>query len=233
MSEEQLGQQQQQEQGAGTGGNQEGLSIETVLGAIDSNPELKKSLTSQLLNKETVDSFLDTEAGKSILSPRLDSFASKSIESWKSKNLDTIVQDRLQELNPPETQEQVQLRQLQSQMKQIQAEKDRLAMESIASGALAAAGLPSSFADYVIGDSPEATKHNVNSLDVEINNLLTQRVEEKVKTLSAQTAPTNQDQGHGGNGAGSARTLNDLSPQEAMDLYNKNPNEYMRLKRLS
>ncbi|WP_343091550.1 capsid assembly scaffolding protein Gp46 family protein, partial [Clostridioides difficile] len=97
------------------------------------------------------------------------------------------VQERLQELNPPETQEQIQLRQMQSQLKEIQAEKDRLAMQSVASAALAATGLPASFADYVIGDSPEATKHNVNSLDVEINNLLSQRVEEKVKGLAAQT----------------------------------------------
>lgn len=232
MSEEQLNPQAQSQEGAGTGSVAEGLSVETVLGAIESNPELKKTLTSQLLNKDTVNSFLDSEAGRSILSPRLDSFASKSIESWKAKNLEPIVQERLQELNPPETQEQVQLRQMQSQLKEIQAEKDRLAMQSVASSALAATGLPASLVDFVIGDSPEATKHNVNSLDVEINNLLSQRVDEKVKTLSAQAAPNNQDQGSSGK-AGSAKSLNDLTPQEAMDLYNKNPNEYMRLKRLS
>ncbi|MGN9307578.1 hypothetical protein, partial [Enterococcus faecium] len=74
---------------------------------------------SQFLNKDTVGSFLETEAGKSIISPRLDQFASKAIESWKSKHLEGIVQERLQELNPPETQEQIQLRQMQSQLKEI------------------------------------------------------------------------------------------------------------------
>ncbi|MGH2257530.1 capsid assembly scaffolding protein Gp46 family protein, partial [Enterococcus faecalis] len=77
-----------------------------------------------------------------MISPRLDQFASKAIESWKSKHLEGIVQERLQELNPPETQEQIQLRQMQSQLKEIQAEKDRLAMQSVASAALAATGLP-------------------------------------------------------------------------------------------
>ncbi|MGO5269268.1 DUF4355 domain-containing protein, partial [Parafannyhessea umbonata] len=157
---------------------------------------------------------------------------SKAIESWKSKHLEGIVQERLQELNPPETQEQIQLRQMQSQLKEIQAEKDRLAMQSVASAALAATGLPASFADYVIGDSPEATKHNVNSLDVEINNLLSQRVEEKVKGLAAQTAPSNQDI-VGVGGQREAKSLFDLSPQEAMQLKASNPAKYEALRRNS
>ncbi|MGZ7310536.1 hypothetical protein ACXWQL_09425, partial [Streptococcus pyogenes] len=76
------------EQGNGTAEGTEGLSVETVLGAIESNPELRKSVESQFLNKDTVGSFLETEAGKSIISPRLDQFASKAIESWKSKHLE-------------------------------------------------------------------------------------------------------------------------------------------------
>lgn len=220
------------EQGNGTAEGTEGLSVETVLGAIESNPELRKSVESQFLNKDTVGSFLETEAGKSIISPRLDQFASKAIESWKSKHLEGIVQERLQELNPPETQEQIQLRQMQSQLKEIQAEKDRLAMQSVASAALAATGLPASFADYVIGDSPEATKHNVNSLDVEINNLLSQRVEEKVKGIAAQTAPSNQDT-VGVGGQREAKSLFDLSPQEAMQLKASNPAKYEALRRNS
>ncbi|MGO5491975.1 capsid assembly scaffolding protein Gp46 family protein, partial [Acidaminococcus sp. HCP3S3_H5] len=102
----------------------------------------------------------------------------------------------------------------------------------VASAALAATGLPASFADYVIGDSPEATKHNVNSLDVEINNLLSQRVEEKVKGLAAQTAPSNQDI-VGVGGQREAKSLFDLSPQEAMQLKASNPAKYEALRRNS
>lgn len=221
-----------QDQGNGTAGGAEGLSVETVLGAIESNPEVRKTVESQFLNKDSVSNFLETEAGKSIISPRLDQFASKAIESWKSKHLEGIVQERLQELNPPETQEQIQLRQMQSQLAQIQAEKDHLAMQSVAANALAATGLPASFAEYVIGDSPEATKHNVNSLDVEINNLLSQRVEEKVKGIAAQTAPANQDT-VGAGGQREAKSLFDLSPQEAMQLKASNPAKYEALRRNS
>lgn len=222
MSEEQFG------NNGGTGNETEGLSVEAVLGAIENNPEMKQTLATQLLTPDTVSSYLDTEQGKSIISPRLDSFASKAIESWKSKHLDEIVTQRVNELNPAETEEQRQLRQVQAKLKEIEAEKDRLALQSVATAALTNVGLPSVFADYVIGDSPEATKHNVNSLDVEINTLLSQRMEEKVKGLAAQTAPANMDSGNGGQG-NAQKSLSDMTPQEAVELKRTNPARYAAL----
>lgn len=225
MAEEQIDQQGQ----GGTAAAQEGLSVEAVLGAVESNPELKTALSTQFLTPDVVGSYLDTEQGKSIISPRLDSFASKAIESWKTKHLDDIVLQRVNELNPAETEEQRQLRAMQSQIKEIQAEKDRLSLQGVASSALANAGLPTSLADYVIGDSPEATKHNVNSLDVEISTLLSQRMEEKVKGLAASTAPTNMDQAGGGIGK-EGKSFYDLSPQEAMELKRTNPQRYAAMR---
>lgn len=205
------------------------LSPEVIVGAIEANPELAQAIQPHVLTKDAVSSFLKTDEGLGIVAPMIDQSVSKGINAWKEKNLENIVQERLAELNPAETPEQKQLKQMQAQMAAIQKDKQMLEMRGVAQEALAKAGLPASLAGYVLSDNPEAVKHKVSELDIEIQNIVSGIVDQKVAGIAAKAAPANTDDMSGLSGSKNVERLTDLTVEEATELARTNPAKYRQL----
>lgn len=210
-------------------GQQVELSPEVIVGAIEANPELAQAIQPHVLTKDAVSSFLKTDEGLGVVAPMIDQSVSKGINAWKEKNLENIVQERLAELNPAETPEQKQLKQMQAQMAAIQKDKQMLEMRGVAQEALAKAGLPASLAGYVLSDNPEAVKHKVSELDIEIQNIVSGIVDQKVAGIAAKAAPTNTDDMSGLGGSKNVERLTDLTVEEATELARTNPAKYRQL----
>lgn len=210
-------------------GQQVDLTPEVIVGAIESNPELAQAIQPHVLTKDAVSSFLKTDEGLSVVAPMIDQSVSKGINAWKEKNLENIVQERLAELNPAETPEQKQLKQMQAQMAAIQKDKQMLEMRGVAQEALAKAGLPASLAGYVLSDNPEAVKHKVSELDIEIQNIVSGLVDQKVAGIAAKAAPTNSDDMSNIGGSKTVERLTDLTVEEATELARTNPAKYRQL----
>lgn len=217
-----------EEQGQGQSQQVE-LSPEVIIGAIEANPELAQAIQPHVLTKDAVSSFLKTDEGLGIVAPMIDQSVSKGINAWKEKNLENIVQERLAELNPAETPEQKQLKQMQAQMAAIQKDKQMLEMRGVAQEALAKAGLPASLAGYVLSDNPEAVKHKVSELDIEIQNIVSGIVDQKVAGIAAKAAPANTDDMSGLSGSKNVERLTDLTVEEATELARTNPAKYRQL----
>lgn len=210
-------------------GQQVDLTPEVIVGAIESNPELAQAIQPHVLTKDAVSSFLKTDEGLGVVAPMIDQSVSKGINAWKEKNLENIVQERLAELNPAETPEQKQLKQMQAQMAAIQKDKQMLEMHGVAQEALAKAGLPASLAGYVLSDNPEAVKHKVSELDIEIQNIVSGLVDQKVAGIAAKAAPTNSDDMSNIGGSKTVERLTDLTVEEATELARTNPAKYRQL----
>lgn len=210
-------------------GQQVDLTPEVIVGAIESNPELAQAIQPHVLTKDAVSSFLKTDEGLGVVAPMIDQSVSKGINAWKEKNLENIVQERLAELNPAETPEQKQLKQMQAQMAAIQKDKQMLEMRGVAQEALAKAGLPASLAGYVLSDNPEAVKHKVSELDIEIQNIVSGLVDQKVAGIAAKAAPTNSDDLSNIGGPKTVERLTDLTVEEATELARTNPAKYRQL----
>ncbi|QEM41709.1 hypothetical protein [Enterococcus phage vB_EfaS_EF1c55] len=210
-------------------GQQVDLTPEVIVGAIESNPELAQAIQPHVLTKDAVSSFLKTDEGLGVVAPMIDQSVSKGINAWKEKNLENIVQERLAELNPAETPEQKQLKQMQAQMAAIQKDKQMLEMRGVAQEALAKAGLPASLAGYVLSDNPEAVKHKVSELDIEIQNIVSGLVDQKVAGIAAKAAPTNSDDMSNIGGSKTVERLTDLTVEEATELARTNPAKYRQL----
>lgn len=208
--------------------NVEGLTPEAIIGAIETNPDLLTAIQPHVLNKDTVGSYLQTDEGIGLVAPMIDQSVSKGINAWKEKNLENIIQERVSELNPAETPEQKQLKQLQAQMAAVQKDKQMLEMRGVAQEALGKVGLPASLANYVMADNPEATKHKVNELDVEIQSIVAGLVDAKVSTIAAHTTPTNTDTMTTKSGSGVTK-LTDLTVEEATELARTNPAKFRAL----
>lgn len=204
------------------------LTPEVIVGAIEANPELAQAIQPHVLTKDAVSSYLQTDDGLGIVAPMIDQSVSKGINAWKEKNLENIVQERLSELNPAETPEQKQLKQLQAQMAAVQKDKQMLEMRGVAQEALNKVGLPASLAGYVLSDNPEATKHKVAELDIEIQNIVSGIVDQKVSNIAAKAQPTNTDTMATSTGT-QATKLTDLTVEEATELARTNPAKFRAL----
>lgn len=211
-------------------GNTPEITLEAIQSAFEANPELRNGVTAQIFNKDTVSAFLETDEGLSIIAPKMDSFASKAIETFKTKTMPNIIQEEVSKLNPAETAEQKQLKQMQVQLANIEKEKHQLEMHSIAQEALTSNGLPAAFAGFVVSETPEATRHKVQNLDVEIQALVASQVEAKVGDVAHKAAPSNTDSGNTGIQTNSGKGYFDYSAEELARLADQNPSEYRRLR---
>lgn len=173
--------------------NQPEFDINDILNIVESNEEVATQLQAKFVNPDTVKNFLHTPEGEKVVAPIKDAYASKAIEGWKSKNLDRIIQEKVQELNPPETKEQRELQAMQQRLAAIEKDKQMLEQQQVAAEELSKLGLPSSFSSYIVGDSTEVTKHKAKSLEVEISNFVKQTTDSAIQNYGAATSPSNVD----------------------------------------
>lgn len=195
------------------------LSVDQITAALEANPDLRTSVTSTLVTPDYVSAFIETDQGKSLIAPKLDSYASKAIDGWKNKNLEGIVQQKVAELHPPETPEAKQMAEMRVRLEAIEGEKNKLELRSVASSELSRVGLGPEFLDFITGDSPETIKHHANALEVHISNLVKAKADSNLADLGSKSAPSN----NGGTPPGKGDKMSDYTLSELTELMATNP----------
>ncbi|MBU5214365.1 DUF4355 domain-containing protein [Heyndrickxia oleronia] len=135
------------------------------------------------LSRPTVDGvkgFLDTEEGKKLLQPRLDSNFTKGLETWKQNNLEKLVEE---EVNKRSTKspEQIEIEKLKKQIEDAEKARNR---ESLVNKALKVAkekNLPDGIIDFFIGENEEGTLTNLTKLEEEYSKAVQKAVDEVFK----------------------------------------------------
>lgn len=162
------------------------------------NEEVKKYLGElSAPTVEGVKGFLDTEEGKKLLQPRLDSYFTKGLETWKANNLEKIIEEEINKRSS-KSPEQIEIEKLRKQIED--AEKARL-RESLVNKALKVAkekNLPDGLIDFFVADDEESTLSNLAKLEEEYGKAVQAAVEAKFKENGRQI-----DQGIGGTQTGS------------------------------
>lgn len=202
------------------------LTAETIMGALESNPELHSQLQASLVTPEAVQSFLQTDEGEKVIAPIKDQYASKAIEGFKAKTMPRLIEEEMAKLNPPETKEQRELQAMQQRLATIERDKQTLEQKAVAQNELSKLGLPASFTDFVVGDSAEVTKHRVQSLEIEISNFVQNNTDTALKNYGAQTTPSVVDTAKG---VGDTSDPYSMSIAEATELANTNPAKFQQL----
>lgn len=180
------------------------------------------------ITPEGVTSFLDTEEGKKIIQPRLDSYFTKGLETWKEKTLPSLLDDEIKKKFPDETEEQKRLRNLEDELtKERQA---RVKSELIAKATTLATqkGLPVDLAAYFVGQDEDTTTSNLTTLETIWQQHLQKAVEEKFKEHGRTTPPAGGGGGGGqdkagefGAALGKKQSEGIKSHQEKQDVYFK------------
>lgn len=120
--------------------------------AANENPKITPEFIDQLAKDEVFQKWLQSEK---------DRHFSKSLETWKENNLSTIVEEEIKKRYPEETEEQRQLRELKTQLEQLQRERQREAIRNQAYKQASEKGLPLELLDFFVADDEEKTIANL------------------------------------------------------------------------
>lgn len=176
-------------------------TLEEVKKFLEENKENEevKAFIGELsaVSADKVEGFLETDEGKRLIQPRLDSHFTKGLETWKANNLDALVDAKVKELYPEETEEQKRIRKLE---KELEDQKTAAQREKLLNKAVSYASekqLPADVVEFFIGEDEESTMKNLGAFEEKYNAALQKAIESKFQengrdVQSGSNEPTNQ-----------------------------------------
>lgn len=134
--------------------------VSAYLESQKDNEEIKNYIGG-LVTSDRVENFLNTEEGKKLLQPKLDSYHSKSLKSWQEKNLNSLVDAEVKKRFPDADPKDLEIQNLKKQFEQMQKEATRKDLTNKALKTLQDKKLPSDLVDYFIGQDEDTTNKNL------------------------------------------------------------------------
>ena len=143
-----------------------------------------KNFISGLLNDERVTAYLETENGKKLMQPKYDSYFSKGLETWKSNNLDKLVNEKVKELYPEADPKDTELAAVKAELERMKSESLRKDLTNKALKIANEKGLPTDLVDFFIGSDEKATNANITKFEKAFNDSVGSAVQKKLKDSS-------------------------------------------------
>ncbi|MCY8199801.1 DUF4355 domain-containing protein [Bacillus subtilis] len=146
---------------------------------------------------DKVEGFLETDEGKRLIQPRLDSHFTKGLETWKANNLEALVDAKVKELYPEETEEQKRIRKLEKELEDQRTAAQREKLLNKAVSYASEKQLPADVVEFFIGEDEESTMKNLGAFEEKYNAALQKAIESKFQengrdVQSGSNEPTNQ-----------------------------------------
>jgi len=175
-------------------------------------------------------SFLESnDEAKKILQAERDRAVTKGIETWKTNNLDSIINDKIKELFPEETAEQKRLRELEQKYQNMEKKAKISTLKNKVLNQLTETGLSTKLADVLVGEDEESTMSRFNLVKEIWENSLKAAVEQKFKengrTPSESPNKTNMTKPF------TAQEIENMTFEEINAAYQKNPERFKNLRR--
>ncbi|MFT0800364.1 DUF4355 domain-containing protein [Bacillus swezeyi] len=152
------------------------------------------------VSADKVKGFLETDEGQKLIRPKLDQHFTKSLETWKENNLDDLVNAKVKELYPAETEEQKRIRNLEKELENQKKASQREKLMNTAISYASEKGLPADLVAYFLGDDEETTMSNLGALEEKYSAAVQKAIEDKFKENGRTVEP-------GGGGSGQSEKL--------------------------
>jgi len=156
-----------------------------------------------------------------------DAFFSKSLESWKEKNLSKIVEEEIAKKNPPETPEAKKLAELTKKVQELETGKMRESLRAKVLQEASKKGLPTDFVDYLVGPDEPTTLNNLNTFSEAWTKAAQSKVEEKLKETGLKPHPSDplpKD------GPLTREQVAKMTPEQINEIWKTNPDRFKNLK---
>ena len=191
------------------------------------NEETKNEQATQnkTITLEDVKKYLETDSeGKKWLQAEKDRTVTKGIETWKENNLDKIINEKISEKYPEETEEQKRLKDLEQKLASVENARVRETLRNKALSKLTENGLPTQLADLVVGKDEESTMSKLDMIQQLWDNGMKQQVENKFKENGRQPAesPNKAEKL-------TKEQIAKMSPEKINELFDKSPELFEKL----
>ena len=154
--------------------------------------EDNKQPTPPVFGVEDFKKFMETDEGRKVLNPMFDKRVSTAIETWKSNNIEKVINDELVKRGYVQTDEQKKMLELQNEIASIKKERDVAEKRAVALAELNAQGLNASLLDYIPQDSEESIRNGVTTFKSILDDLVAQEVKKKTAGTGAKPKDVKQ-----------------------------------------
>ena len=173
------------------------------------------------LNPVTTDranAFLNTEDGKRLLQPKLDTYHSKGLDSWRANNLDGLVAAKVKELYPDTDPKDTLMAEMKAEIALMKSDGIHKELTNKALKVATEKKLPVELMEYFIGKDEATTLSNLGKLEAVFSAHIEAIVAERLKGGYVPPA--------GGGGTGAKNPFKqgpDFNLTEQGKIYTENP----------
>lgn len=164
---------------------------------------------------ELFNQLVQTPEGKKEIQRAIDKNFTKGLETWKTNNLEKLVNERYEQLHPTDPREKEILK-LKTELAQKQIQNETIRM-------LEKAEIPVSFCDYFKSDNLETAQSTINTFVEHFNKAVNREV---TKRLPGMTPRTGEQQSF--NWVTKEQFI-EMSYSDRADFYTNHPEEYQRI----
>ena len=185
----------------------------------------EEATQNKTITLEDVKQYLETDSeAKRWLQAEKDRTVTKGIETWKENNLDKIINEKISEKYPEETEEQKRLKDLEQKLASVENARVRETLRNKALSKLTENGLPTQLADLVVGKDEESTMSKLDMIQQLWDNGMKQQVESKFKENGRQPAesPNKVEKL-------TKEQIAKMSPEKINELFDKDPGLFEKL----
>jgi hypothetical protein len=139
------------------------MDIAEVQAFMETNKDLPevKNYVNGFLTVDRVNGYLEGDDGKKILQPRLDTYHNKGLETWKTNNLNKMVDEEVTKRFPKADPRDVELGQVKSDLAAIKLDALRKDLTNKALKTAQDKKLPTDLIDFFVGNDEETTSKNL------------------------------------------------------------------------
>lgn len=155
--------------------------------------EVQEYLEGLYIVPKKVKTFLETDAGKKLIQPMLDSYFAKGLESWKEKTMPGLIEEEIKKKFPDETEEQKRLRKLEEELAKERQARTKSELINKATTLATQKGLPVEVVHYFVGQDEDETVNNLTALENIWQANIEKVVSEKFKENGRVVDPSKKD----------------------------------------
>ncbi|GAA0061728.1 DUF4355 domain-containing protein [Clostridium sp. CTA-1] len=134
---------------------------------------------------------------KSFMDSEKDKYNSKAFETWKTNNLQNLIDEKIKELYPEDDPKDNELVKLKQEMENMKKEKIKEQLTNKALKKMTDEGLPTDLVDFLVGVDEDSTVKNIDLFKEKFTDKLETTVKERLKD-SSYTPPSGGIEPEGG-----------------------------------
>ena len=155
-----------------------------------------------------VEGFIATSEGKSWLDSAKDKHLQKGLETWKTNNLESLLDAEVKKRFPEKDPKDIEMEKLKNEIEQMKQSKEKETLTNKAMKLAGEKGLPLDLVGFFVGADEDSTTTNLKSLEDTFNASVQKGLEERLKT-NGYTPPAGGEAG---------KSLEDVSMEEYIKL---------------